>query len=139
MNHKLRNTIIKYSIGITICGGFTFLILGIRGVFGNEPMSTEKIYLALTDAFTIPGALFILFGLLVFLTNKGSLNAIGWSLKRFFLMFIPGMGSKAQETYKEYRERKRPLEGYEFLYVVGFLFLAVGIIFLILFYNVYNG
>lgn len=133
MNHKIRNEIIKYTISFSIMTGLLFIVISTRKIFSGE-LDTKQIYRVLTDGFTIPGILFMLVGLLVFLTNQGSLTGLAYGLKRFVKALIPFMNRKTPETYQEYLDSRKKITGYGFLAISGLIFFSVGIIFLILFY-----
>ncbi|MGL4949007.1 MAG: DUF3899 domain-containing protein [Anaeroplasmataceae bacterium] len=104
---------------------------GTRGYYESVYKLKQKI---LSDAFIIPGALFVLFGFLFSLTNQGSLTAVSYSLKRFVKMMIPFV-NKDIEKYVDYANSRKKVSGYYPLYIVGGLLLTVGIIFTILFFN----
>lgn len=131
-----KNTFIKYSISISIATFMAILTLYLHGFWESTELVDK--YRILSDAFTIPGVVFILVGCLVFLSNQGSLTAIGYMMKRFFKMLNP-IGNKNIERYSDYVENRSKVTGYAFLFYTGILFSAVSIVFMILFYSVYNG
>ena len=137
MKNRILTELIKYAIAFAIMTGFLFLILGLRNYF-TESLDLVTKYRYLTDAFTLPGALFILVAVLIFLTNQGSLTALTWALRRFVRMLIPGMGAKNTQTYYEYVESRKKIAGYLFILISGAVFFAVGMVFLILFYTNYK-
>ncbi len=61
----------------------------------------------LCDAFTLPGLLFLLLGLLVWLVGKGSLDGVGYLLKYTFRALIPGVAAKEPPSYHDYTSRDR--------------------------------
>ena len=135
--HIIRNTILKYSISFTILTGLLFLVISTRGIFSDD-LDKVTVYRYLTDGFTLPGIIFILVGLLVLLTNQGSLTSITWALKRFFKALIPFANTKPGLSYQEYKDTRTPITGYSFLFISGFIYFGIGLIFLILFYSSYN-
>ncbi len=137
MKDKIITLLIKYGIAFAILVGLLFIVLTARNYF-QEGLDLVTKYRYLTDAFTVPGALFILVGLLVFLVNQGSLAALGWMVKRLFRSLIPGMRIQREQTYSEYLETRRKVAGYGFLFISGAIFLAIGMVFLILFYTNYT-
>lgn len=137
MKNRILKELLKYGIAFAIMTGLLFLILGLRNYF-TESLDLVTRYRYLTDAFTLPGALFILVATLIFLTNQGSLTALTWALKRFVRMLIPGMGLKNNQTYYEYVESRKKIAGYLFILISGAIFFIVGMVFLILFYTNYK-
>ena len=112
---------------------FALFYLSLRD-FIKETELKEK-YRMLADSFTIPGLIYVLLGLLIMLTNKGSLDALGYMVKRAVKMLVP-MSKKDNMTYAEYKETKKGIHGYGFLFYIGAVVTAVGIVFTILFYQV---
>lgn len=133
MKNNKTKVVIKYAIASIIAIGFVFLNLSLRDFF-NEQDLKEK-YRILADSFTIPGLIYILLGLLILLTNKGSLDALGYMAKRAIKMLIP-MSKKDNMTYAEYKENRKGIHGYGFLFYIGSIVTALGVVFTILFYQV---
>ena len=133
MQSNLKTTIIKYSISTGISLGLVFFILWLHQYWDQTEL-VEK-YKILSDAFTVPGLLFILVGLLVALTNEGSLTALGWMLKRMFKLLNP-FSDKNIERYSDYMESRQKVTGFSFLFYTGLAFAAVSIVFLVLYYSV---
>lgn len=130
MNNKVA-TLLKYSIGFILATSLFFLTIGIRDIYNVT--DKQEIYRFLSDGFTIPGVLFICLGLLVWFSNLGSLSGIGYALKHLFSMLIP-VGKKKHETYAQYVEARKEVSGYAFLFIIGGVFLALGIVFMILYF-----
>lgn len=90
----------------------------------------------LSDAFLIPGAVTVLTGCMLVISNKGGLDGISFAAGRAVRMLIPGL-KKNDEKYFDYVERKRenPVKGFGFLFAVGGCFCVAAIVFMILFYR----
>lgn len=132
---NIKRLVLKYGISFVFASALTILALWLRDFFTEDLPLVDK-YRFLSDAFTIPGVTLICFGCLIALSNKGALSAIGYALRWTVQLLIP-LSKKNNLTYHDYRERRKKVEGYFFLFHVGFLFLAVGIVFIFLFYQVY--
>lgn len=137
MNKQLRNGIIKYTVAVVVAGALSYSY-----ATSNELWSLGRMeqYRVLCDAFTIPGVVMLMAGLLVTLAGMGSLDGVGYALSKFFQSFIPGTTHK-DERYSDYVERKHgkgPSKGHYFLYVIGLLWFAVGMVFYYLFYTLYG-
>ena len=133
--NRYKSLLLKYGISIGISTGMVFLTLWSHGFWEENELAIK--YKILCDAFTIPGALFILLGCLVALSNEGALSSIGWMFKRMFKMLNP-FANKDVEKYSEYMENRKKVSGYSFLFFTGLLFMLVSVVFLILFYSVYS-
>lgn len=125
--------ILRYVIGTLVAIVMFFIAISIRNIYGQTELL--EIYRALSDGFTVPGIIFIGFGLLFWFANLGSFDGIGYALKHLFTMLIP-FNRKKQGTYAEHLENKKPIHGFGFMFIIGGVFLLTGIIFMILFLSV---
>lgn len=102
--------------------------------FPSQPLVDQ--YRILCDAFTIPGALMVLFACLLSVSGEGALDGIGYCLAQAGKLLT--FRGASMEKYADYLERRRGkrAKGFGFLYVVGLAFLAVAVVFLALFYSV---
>lgn len=130
------SVLIKYLVSLVVGALFVVMVLFIENYFS----ATETIerYKILSDAFTFAGVLLILFAALVFISSKGGFDGIGYSLSRLVKMLIP-FANRSDETYAQYKERKRAkgiTKGYSCVFFSGLAYFAVSIVFLILYYNV---
>ena len=133
MKSKIVLIIIKYLIAALAATGILIMALLLRDYFNTEDLKLKIRYLA--DGFFIPGALYVLFGVFVWLVNEGTFTGLGYMFKHVLQTLIPMM-KKDTETYAMYREKRRKIKGYYFLYFVGLPFLVTGIIITILFYTI---
>ena len=137
MSKTLRKNLTKYGISFGISLALAYLYVALRIDWQN--VQPVELYLTLCDAFTVPGLLMLMSGLLMTVSNTGALDGLGYVAVNGLKMLIPGGGMKA-ETFKEYLERRRAnrIHGYGFLYVTALVCLAVAAVFMILFYSVYQ-
>ena len=99
-------------------------------------------YRYLSDAFTIPGLLYLMIYALIWASSLGALDGIGYLLKNTVAALIPGMRAKKPASYFEYmekrKEKRKPINRFRFLLLVGGICLIVAIVFIFLFYQVYQ-
>ena len=136
MNQALKKRLFRYGISGLFCIGMAGLYAGLRDFFS---LSRVEQYLVLCDAFTIPGMLLILLGMMVFLSNHGALDGLGYVLSYAFKALIPGKKDR-QERYFDYVERKHSegkAMGYGFLFITGGISLLISFVFMFLFYQLY--
>lgn len=138
MNQRTRTQLIKYSCTVVIS-----LLLSWASVYlyGYDTFQAEALvvkYRILCDAFTIPGLLLVMAGLLMVVSNKGAFEGIGYAVKHAIKMLIPGV--HATERYYDYLQRKRAnkIHGFGFLFVVGVIDLVIAGVFMVLFYSLYS-
>ena len=141
MSSTLKKNLIKYGITTAASLGLAFFYVYARVDFSNpDAIALMEWYRILCDAFTIPGLILLMFGCLMSLSNAGAMDGLGYVVVNGLKMLIPG-GALKMERYKEYLERRREnrVKGYGFLYLVGAACMAVSLIFMALFYGIYNG
>ena len=134
MSKNLRNNLLKYGIAALVGGAMTYFTLW-SYEYTAVVDTAEKLRL-LGDAFTIPGVILIMVGFLVMVANGGFFNGISYAFSYAVRMLIPG-ANKDVGKYSDYVERrsKTPKMSFSFLFVVGGVFLAVAVVFVVLFYN----
>ena len=133
MSNNIKNTIIKYSICVAICSLITVGVLFIKEYFTLTDIAQK--YRFLSDAFVIPGILFMGFAGLVFLSDEGSFDGVGFALKKALKVIVPFIGL-SNESYAEYRDRKHKkgkTKGYSCMFFTGLAFFLVGVVFMLLF------
>ena len=132
MSERNKTLLLKY--GIT--GGVCLLMVAAHLIGANVlELKGADLVRVLSDAFTVPGLLCIFSGLMIWLGNEGTFDGVGYVLSYAFHALLPGPWNK-RESYKEYLERKsgrKPL-GYSFLLITGAVFLAVSLVFTVLFH-----
>ena len=130
---KVKSLLIKYGC----CAVFDALM--VWGIVSSRDFSKgglETFYRYWSDAFFIPGILLILGGLLMFVANEGSFDAIGYLMRSVIAKVVPGDRMK-HETYAEYVERRneKKVTGYSFLFIAGLVTVAISTVFLVLYYQ----
>ncbi len=131
MSKEQKFKLIKYGV----CGGVC-LVIAVAYLISRDFLSLPQLdrIRYLCDAFFLPGILCVFSGALIWLSNEGTLDGVGYVLSYAFHALLPGTWNK-RESYKEYLERKgeKRVTGYGFLFVVGGVFLAISFVFLAMF------
>lgn len=138
MKSDLKTNLIKYGICVAFALLMVWIYFSLRldSVQDFSALELAERFVLISDAFTIPGGILLMSGVLVALSNNGALDGVGYAMRLMVRMLIPGMGRK-QERYGDYVERKKDkkLNGYGFLFISGGFFLLIGIVFMVL-YNI---
>jgi hypothetical protein len=140
VSSSLKKNLLKYGITTFLALSLAYFYVSVRVDFSNmEATPRMELYRIICDAFTIPGLVLIMLGCLMSLSNTGALDGLGYVGSIAVKMLLPG-GALKMERYKEYLERRRQnrIKGYGFLYLVGFGCMAISLIFMALFYSLYN-
>ena len=137
MKNPWKGRIVKYFAAVLFCALMVWVYIGNHDF---ASLSQLEKYRILCDAFTVPGLLLILIGLLVWISNQGALDGISYAVRGLFRVFVPGAGFRQNlETYYDYLKRKeeKRVKGYGFLFLVGGISLAIALMFYFLFYSVF--
>lgn len=132
-----KSILLKYGITAFIGGLMVYGVISFHGL--SSAQTNVEIYRILADAFTIPGVVILLCGVLVAIANEGAFEGLSYVASYAIKMLIPGTG-KQHEKFGEYVERRREkggVKGYGFLFVTGGIFMVIAIVFIALFYSVY--
>ncbi len=139
-----RKTVIKYAVtcgvALVLGGAEMALQLSQAGSFFSQTTAEQMRFLC--DAFTVPGMLIVLSGLMMLIAREGALDGLSYLGHYLYHLFIPGKRGTTQ-GYSDYvsakqEKRKEQAGTYGFLFVVGGACLAISLIFLGLFYHFYG-
>ena len=131
MTRQQRNRLMKYVITTVLTAAVVYYYAASRNVLYLEKL---EMYRVLCDAFTLPGIFLMLFGLLMVMNDLGALDTIAYFGHYLLHTFLPvafGEGQSYLDFIEERRSKRKG--GYGFLFIVGAVFTAVGVVFLILF------
>ena len=133
MKKTIWKSILKYVLALAAGLGMVYAYIAPRDLASQTLVEQYHI---LCDAFTLPGLLMASVGLMVLMGNLGALDTLAYAVHFLLHTFIPllGKGKSYLDFMLERREHR--VHGYGFLFVVGLLLTAVGIVFLLLYYNV---
>lgn len=130
----MKKKLLSYTIAIVAGLAVTFAIAALIGLFESD--SASEVFKKLSDAALVTGVVIFGIGLLTFCSNKGAFDMVWWGLKGAARMLIPGGALKEEKkTYAQYREeRAAKPRSFKFLLIVGAVFLALAVLFVILYY-----
>lgn len=138
MSDRTKGRLLKYGLTSAFAGALVYVYCSSRNLMLQSVMERWRI---LCDAFTIPGLTLIMVGFLVMIANEGFFDMLSYAASKAVGMFLPGRGfSEKDEKYYDYVQRKKEKRatGFGFLFVVGGVCMALAMIFLLLFYRLYN-
>ena len=133
MKQDKKELFIKYIICFSTATLMTLIVFWIKGFFTDNLAKNMQI---LSDGFVVSGLLLLLFAGMMFISGEGALIGIGFVLRNIVQAFVP-MGRKHHEFYAQYRERKlRTIKksSDHCILFTGLFFLAIGIIFTVIWY-----
>lgn len=135
MRRSRKVSILRCLSAAAVGGAVAWLYANSRWEADMEPVLQYRV---LCDAFTIPGAMMVLFAMLFSLNNLGALDTIAYLMSFLPRMLAPGAFGEPEKLidYVERRREKRT-KGYGFLYIVGFIFLGFAVYYLVKFYSVF--
>ena len=136
MSKQNKTRLIKYLCASLVSLAMAIFYISVRHIGLETRMEQYRI---ICDAFTVPGVVLVMFGMLMWISGTGALDGISYALHGLKSL-IPGLGAEKLERYGDYVERKRGKRptGYGFLFVVGGVCLAIALVFMFLFYQLYG-
>ena len=135
MSKQLKSLLIKSGTALVLGLGIALAFYNSRN---GEALDLVEQYRVLCDAFTIPGLMMILVGLLLWLSGLGALDAIGYLFRYVVQAFVPGVTKVVHYLDYVEEQREKRAKGYGFLFVAGGILMVVAIVYLVLFYGVYE-
>lgn len=133
MTGERKKKLVHYALAILVGAALSVQHVSQQDFFSQALVDQYRI---LCDAFTIPGILMVLFAGLLSLSGEGALDGVGYCLSQAAkILTFRGTNTEKYADYLERRRGKRA-KGFGFLYVVGIAFLAVAVVFLVLFQSV---
>ena len=134
MNGELKKRLLKYGITTAVAAGIAVLIMYSSGLFEvTDDLTRFKL---LADAFTVPGVILLCIGALVWVSTDGMFDGFTYAAKRLGSL-IPFYGKNYKhERYYDYvmRKRGKRISGYGFILIVGAAFVAIAVVFTVLYY-----
>ena len=133
MISEKKNLLLKYAVCIGVALLITVAVFWSKGFFTDSAAVNIQI---LSDGFFVSGIVVSAVAGLLFVGGEGMFISIGFVLRNVVLTFIPG-GRKKHERYADYRARKLEglkKEGDHCILVTGLSFLALGVLFSVIWY-----
>ena len=129
-----KKRLIKYLVCFCVASLITVAVFWIKGFFTDSISVNVQI---LSDGFFVSGFLLTMFAGMLYLSGEGAFLGIGFILQNVVQAFVP-MGRRNHQSYAQYRENKigkLKKQGDHCVLLTGLLFLAVGIILTVIWYE----
>ena len=129
MQIKVNKTKLLICFGVSAV--ITLAVLLIKGVFSAE--TTKEMVMILSDAFFLGGALILVVAGLVWASDNGVSDGIGYSFSKLFNLRKRDY-EEHKESYSEYKDRKHAKKSsvIEFL-ISGVSFVFISVVFLLIY------
>ncbi len=125
--------------GIATIVGLVIVLIYVWATGTFTAVRASDVYKNLSNACLISGGFAVGGGLLVYVANQGGFMGLRYGVEWTLGRFIQAMKA-GTESYHDFRQRHsaRPKTPWLFLVIVGGAFLLLSLLFLILFYTVYD-
>ena len=135
MNKPTKKQLIKYAVAVGAGLAYAVYIAISQNAFSEDLKDMLRI---LSDGLFLPGALMVLIGLLMVVSNEGAFDALAFTGRSLRRLFVPERPGEKRVGYREYVEQRRQKKttGFGFLFIVGGVFVAIGLILMLAFYFV---
>ena len=131
----VKKRILKYAAVLLICAVMTFTYVYSQGLASKK---TAEKYRILADGFTIPGLLVTGFGVMMIISDTGSLDGVIFGMQQAFRMLTFQFLSKDKPlNYGEFKDRREEMRrlrrlrggGFGYIVITGGAFLAAALVF----------
>lgn len=135
MKKPTKSQLLKYGLATGIALAYAIYTVISQDAFSQDLRGMLRI---ISDGLFLPGALMLLIGLLLVVSNHGAFDALAYTGKSVKRLFIPERPGEKRVNYREYVEQRREKKttGFGFLFIVGGVFTVIGLIVMLVFYVV---
>lgn len=135
MKKPTKSQLLKYGLATGIALAYAIYTVISQNAFSQDLRGMLRI---ISDGLFLPGALMLLIGLLLVVSNHGAFDALAYTGKSIKRLFIPERPGEKRVNYREYVEQRREKKttGFGFLFIVGGVFTVIGLIVMLVFYVV---
>lgn len=131
----MKKNILRYSIASAIGLALAFVILCFKNIFSQT--DAVKVFQILCDAFFVTGICFACIGVIMLAGNGGAFDMLGYAFVMLFDALRKDISKRKYKDFYEYRQAKKEKKrNVLYMFVVGGAFIAISVIFLILYYQV---
>lgn len=129
----MKAKLLKYGISTAVGIVMALIIMSVKGVFTET--NTVDIMHILCDSFFVAGVILACAGLLVFVTNGGVFDMLAYGILLIGYGLMRDVKKRKYRTYYDYKESKKDRKrSMGFLLIVGIIFIAISVCFLIPYY-----
>lgn len=130
----MKSKIIRYAITVLIGVVMAVCVSFIKSLYWLN--DTVEIVKVLSDCFSLPGLVLVLFALLVVCSNGGTFDMLTFGVKKVVLLLKRNLSERDRESFYEYRKRRQENKrSFAYIMIVGAVYLAIGIIFIAIYYS----
>ena len=131
----MKKNILRYSIASAVGLALAFVILCFKKIFSQT--DAVKVFQILCDAFFVTGICFACIGVIMLAGNGGAFDMLGYAFVMLFDALRKDISKRKYKDFYEYRQAKKEKKrNVLYMFVVGGAFIAISVIFLILYYQV---
>ena len=131
----MKKNILRYSIASAVGLALAFVILCFKNIFSQT--DAVKVFQILCDAFFVTGICFACIGVIMLAGNGGAFDMLGYAFVMLFDALRKDISKRKYKDFDEYRQAKKEKKrNVLYMFVVGGAFIAISVIFLILYYQV---
>lgn len=134
MSKRAKILLIKY--GCSFLGVALFTALYVISRY-TENATAANWFQWLCDGMTLPSILLLSAGLLIWISNNGAMDLLGYTFKTFIQLFNSS-DKKRHGTYGDYvaEKKEKRVKGYGFLLISGSISMGLTLLFLVLYFAV---
>lgn len=130
----MKKALLRYGITFAVGLLLAFFAALIQGVFAQT--ETVALMKVLCNSFFASGVLIACVGLLVVATEGGAFDMLAYAVVLIFDGLRRDVSKRKYKDFYEYKQAKKEKKrSFGFLLIVGVIFIAISLVFLIPYYN----
>ena len=131
----VKKRVLKYIAVLLLCSAMTVWYVSSQGLAGKK---TAEQYRILADGFTIPGLIITGFGIMMIISDTGTLDGVVFGMQQAFRMLTFQFLSKNKpQNYGEFKDKREEMRrlrrlrggGFGYIVITGGAFLAAALLF----------
>lgn len=139
MSKKAVRKLVSYAVALLVGVGMALIVASNYGYGAASDKLTK--YRILCDACTIPGVFLLCCGLLSWIAQQGTFDMLAYAGRNILRVFHrEARHVRYYDFVEERREKRAEREKGHFLFLIvtGAVFLLAAVVFMLLFYRIYN-
>lgn len=130
-----KKNIIRYAVCLAAGLLFVLAVVSIENIYAQT--QAKEVMRILSDGFFVSGICFAGVGLLIFASNGGAFDILGYGFRMVFEVFRRDLSKRKYKDYYEYRKAKREKpRSVAYVLIVGIALILIAVIFTVIYYNV---
>lgn len=129
-----HGNLLRYAVAAAVGAVLALIIMSAKGIFAED--RTQEVMRLLSDAFFASGIVLSAVGAILYASNGGLFDMLGFAVILFFGLFKRDVSDRKYRDFYEYHQAKSGKKrSVAYLLLVGIGYIALAALFLLLYYK----